>query len=233
MAINDPDPRAETPSCGLRERRRRVTRRLVEDAATTLVLERGYDSVTVEDVCAAAEISRRTFFNYFTSKDAAIFGGGGTSLSADQIAGVRDGRGTDPLADLLSMLEDNLLEPPEGDGDLDDPRARHRRMRERRRAIVAADPRLAKAWLAVFEDGVAAVGHAVADRLAADPAARRLRDIPAAEEAVIVVSLLRAALNDAMFRDTVVDGSPLHDAVSRITRFLAAAPEGGRKEEDR
>lgn len=192
-----------------------------------MVLDRGYDEVTVEDICAAAEISRRTFFNYFPSKDAAIFGGG-TSLFAGQLAEIRDSRGCDPLASLLTALEDNVMAPPDADGDLDDPRARHRRMRERRREIVAADPRLAKAWLAVFEDGVAAVGNALRERLDADPDARRLPDVPADEEAVIIVSLVRAALNDAMFREAALDGHPLHDAVARITRFLGADPDPDR-----
>lgn len=227
MVNNDIKPGADTPACGLRERKRRATRRLVEDAATSMVLDRGYDEVTVEDICAAAEISRRTFFNYFPSKDAAIFGGG-TSLFAGQLAEIRDGRGCDPLASLLTALEDNVMAPPDADGDLDDPRARHRRMRERRREIVAADPRLAKAWLAVFEDGVAAVGNALRERLDADPDARRLPDVPADEEAVIIVSLVRAALNDAMFREAALDGHPLHDAVARITRFLGADPDPDR-----
>ena len=39
-----------------------------------LVIERGYDGVTVEDICARAEISKKTFFNYFPSKAAAIMG---------------------------------------------------------------------------------------------------------------------------------------------------------------
>jgi AcrR family transcriptional regulator len=39
-----------------------------------LVLERGYEDTTVDDICAAAEISRSTFFRYFSSKDEALFG---------------------------------------------------------------------------------------------------------------------------------------------------------------
>ncbi|RDG36200.1 TetR family transcriptional regulator [Streptomyces corynorhini] len=39
-----------------------------------LVLERGYEETTVDDICAAAEISRSTFFRYFSSKEEALFG---------------------------------------------------------------------------------------------------------------------------------------------------------------
>ncbi|MBE1878453.1 TetR family transcriptional regulator [Myceligenerans sp. TRM 65318] len=42
--------------------------------AGDLMLERGYERTTVEDICAAAEISRSTFFRYFPSKEDALFG---------------------------------------------------------------------------------------------------------------------------------------------------------------
>ena len=42
--------------------------------AFDLFLEQGYDRTTVEDICSVAEISRSTFFRYFTSKDDALLG---------------------------------------------------------------------------------------------------------------------------------------------------------------
>jgi AcrR family transcriptional regulator len=42
--------------------------------AVGLFLERGYDATTVDDICAAAEISRSTFFRYFATKEDALFG---------------------------------------------------------------------------------------------------------------------------------------------------------------
>ncbi len=42
-------------------------------AALDLAVERGWDQVTVDDVAARAGISRRTFFNYFSTKDEALF----------------------------------------------------------------------------------------------------------------------------------------------------------------
>lgn len=46
----------------------------ISQIALELCLEAGYDGATVEQICAAAEISRTTFFRYFTSKDDALLG---------------------------------------------------------------------------------------------------------------------------------------------------------------
>ncbi|MFJ6671938.1 TetR family transcriptional regulator [Actinosynnema sp. NPDC091369] len=57
---------------GLRERKKRETRFALSQAAIRLTLERGWDDVTVEDIAAAANVSERTFRNYFANKAEAI-----------------------------------------------------------------------------------------------------------------------------------------------------------------
>src|ERR1700742_487071 len=57
---------------GLRERRRRQTSADIRGAAVRLARERGYDRVTIDEICLEAGISPRTFFNYFPNKEAAI-----------------------------------------------------------------------------------------------------------------------------------------------------------------
>lgn len=57
------------PAEGLRERKRRETARRIQNAGMRLFIERGYDATTLDDIAAAADISRRTFFHYFKSKD--------------------------------------------------------------------------------------------------------------------------------------------------------------------
>ena len=57
---------------GLRERKKAETRAALHAAAVRLFLERGPADVTVSDICEAAGVSARTFFNYFDAKEDAI-----------------------------------------------------------------------------------------------------------------------------------------------------------------
>lgn len=70
---------------GLRDRKKRRTRLAIERAVLSLTLERGYEATTVEDICAAAEVSRKTLFNYFPSKEAALTGATGDFPSSEEI----------------------------------------------------------------------------------------------------------------------------------------------------
>ena len=52
----------------------------IEAAAVDLVLEHGYDEVTVDMLCARAGVSQRTFFNHFKTKDLALIGRGAPTI---------------------------------------------------------------------------------------------------------------------------------------------------------
>ena len=54
---------------GLRERKRLDVERALRLAALTLMAEKDVDEVTVEQIAAQADVSTRTFFNYFATKD--------------------------------------------------------------------------------------------------------------------------------------------------------------------
>ncbi|MEV7084296.1 helix-turn-helix domain-containing protein [Streptomyces sp. NPDC093085] len=54
---------------GLRERKKLRTRAAISDAAITLFLEHGFAQVSVAQVAEAAEVSKRTLFAYFPTKE--------------------------------------------------------------------------------------------------------------------------------------------------------------------
>jgi AcrR family transcriptional regulator len=58
---------------GRREIKRRQTRERIEEAAMSLFLERGFDATTIEDIAERAEVSKRSFFDYFPSKEEVVF----------------------------------------------------------------------------------------------------------------------------------------------------------------
>ncbi|MGB3911369.1 MAG: TetR family transcriptional regulator [Pseudolysinimonas sp.] len=59
---------------GLRERKRLATRHAIQSAALQVVREQGLEGATVDEIARIADISPRTFFNYFPSKEDAILG---------------------------------------------------------------------------------------------------------------------------------------------------------------
>ncbi|RPE78736.1 TetR family transcriptional regulator [Frondihabitans sp. PhB161] len=107
---------------GLRDRKREETRRRLETAAVDLVLRNGLERATVDEISALADVSSRTFFNYFDTKEDAILGIHDAELTPDDIAEhVRATDGADPIESTVMLLI-GLIRPSIQGQALDDQR---------------------------------------------------------------------------------------------------------------
>ena len=59
---------------GMRERKKLQTRFAIESSAIDLVLDHGFDGVTIEAIAERADVTPRTFFNHFADKADAVLG---------------------------------------------------------------------------------------------------------------------------------------------------------------
>ncbi|GAB3523090.1 TetR/AcrR family transcriptional regulator [Arthrobacter monumenti] len=97
-------------SGGLRERKRVAQRAAISDAARALTLEYGFSNFTIEQLCEQVGISRRTFFNYFPSKEDALIGHHEDGVP-DHVAEVFLNGGEDsPSGRLSPGLVDDLID---------------------------------------------------------------------------------------------------------------------------
>jgi len=97
---------------GLRERRMAETRASLTRAARRLTAERGLSGFTVEELCETVGVSRRTFFNYFPSKEAALVGHAADQFDDDAIDTFMtsgDRREGELSASLLDDLADLMI----------------------------------------------------------------------------------------------------------------------------
>src|ERR1700679_1656258 len=108
MTVASTTAESETgpPPVSLRERKKLATRRELRRVALRMIAERGYSNVTVEEIAEAANVSPRTFFNYFPTKEAALFGADPELACATREAIVHQWPGQ-PVLDVLRAIMTN------------------------------------------------------------------------------------------------------------------------------
>jgi AcrR family transcriptional regulator len=223
-----PGPPETGPPVSLRERKKLATRRLLRRAALELVAERGLHDVTVEDIAEAADVSPRTFFNYFASKEAVLFGG-----DPERAAELREGVVTEaPGKSVLEALGAVLARDSEAMADElrslgGDPAEWLRRMK-----VARTDPHVRAAHAAQMAMLERALAEGVAARIGADQETDPYPGILAAA----AVSVVRACLTfwagtggaiplsqliDRAFT-ALGDGLPENNDLRRITANMTA-----------
>ena len=161
----------------------------IEDAATSLVLEYGYDAVTVDQICAAADVSKRTFFNYVASKEAAVTGTSPETLpDAARLEFLGRADPDVPRALLRLFLAAFAAERTATD-------AQTATLIQRRRQIFRAEPDLAATRMTATSRFHLQLVEVVCEHFAAHPGLRRLTGVPADAEARACVALVAASSN--------------------------------------
>ncbi|WP_439689306.1 TetR/AcrR family transcriptional regulator [Curtobacterium sp. SP.BCp] len=184
-------------ACGLRERKKQQTRAAIHGAALELVTRHGLAGVTVEEICAAAGVSSRTFFNYFPSKGDAALGLGPSTVPEDARAAFLAGTG--PLvADCCDLVARTVTLPED---------------RRRMKQLVQARPEMVPTMLQWMSETRARVAEVAAERAGADTART-------------AVTLVMAAVIEATHRYAVSSraelATRLRDVVAEMGRLAAS-----------
>jgi AcrR family transcriptional regulator len=98
--VHEPDP-------GLRERKKQRTREAIASTGLALFSERGYHATTVADVATAAEVSERTVFGYFATKEDILFADH-LALERDLAQALAERGGISALETLRAFVVENL-----------------------------------------------------------------------------------------------------------------------------
>lgn len=176
----------------LRDRKRRATLLAIEDAATALVLEHGYDTVTVDQICAAAEVSKRTFFNYVASKEAAVIGATPQDVPEAEREDFLDGVDPDVPRALMRVFLAGFAATRIAD------REQTATLVQRRRDIFRAEPQLGAARMTASYRFQIELVDLVSCHLDRHPRLRRLPGVSAEAEARACVALVAASANLGM-----------------------------------
>ncbi|MDG4861081.1 TetR family transcriptional regulator, partial [Streptomyces sp. T-3] len=91
----------------LAQRKRQLVADELTEAALQLLVEKGFDAVTVDEIVAAAGVSKRTFFRYFASKEDVV-----VQFLADMGTGMRGGLADRPAKERPSVALRHAVDVP-------------------------------------------------------------------------------------------------------------------------
>ena len=199
---------ATTVPEGLRERKKRRTRRDISDVATRLFFEHGFEAVTLAQIAEAAEVSVKTIFNHFGSKEDVYFDRADELRAAlVEAVGARP-PGTRVLESLRALLADNRAPfPGVGWGPLSDPAGY-----EELRAFLATQdrsPALRARRLTLVEEIGGELTGVLAGELGRDPGDPSLLSL-----AATIVAALH--LRDRTLRAAMAEGAPAAEVERRV-----------------
>jgi AcrR family transcriptional regulator len=95
---------------GLRERKKALMRQLISDTATVMFLERGFDEVRVSEIAAACDVSEKTIYNYFPTKESLLLDREEDSANAIRRALGPEGDPVSPVTAMVQILKGELEE---------------------------------------------------------------------------------------------------------------------------
>ncbi|MFG1701801.1 TetR/AcrR family transcriptional regulator [Nonomuraea sp. M3C6] len=94
---------------GLRERKKQRTRRALIEAALRLFDEKGFEETTLAEIAAAADVSTRTFFSYFASKEDVVFYDTHERIELALSTLANKAAGQSPADVLVRFIEDSFV----------------------------------------------------------------------------------------------------------------------------
>ncbi|MEU0517785.1 helix-turn-helix domain-containing protein [Streptosporangium sp. NPDC006007] len=103
---------------GLRERKKLRTRRALTAAALRLFMEKGYEQTTVSEIAMTADVSTRTFFSYFASKEEVLLFNSRENLGR-VLRTVAERRSGESAADLLARAVGAVFDVVSADAEIE------------------------------------------------------------------------------------------------------------------